>query len=214
MRARIVIAIVVALVCAPAAQAHVTVNPDRGVAGDFARFAIRVPTERPNASTVSVTVRLPEGVFFVSFQPKPGWTRRIVMQKLDEPVELFGDQVTERVAQVTWTGGRIAPGEFDEFGMSARLPDKPGQLVFPSLQRYSNGEIVRWIGPPDADEPAPRVEVRAAAPQTTTATATNTATTEEEHDEHVDRANLAIGLGIAGLLAGLVALGVSLRRRA
>jgi periplasmic copper chaperone A len=213
MSVRIVIAVLVALACAPVARAHVTVNPERGVAGDFARFAIRVPTERANASTVSVTVRLPKGLFFVSFQPKPGWTRRVVMEKLEEPVELFGDQVTERVAQVTWSGGRIAPGEFDEFGMSARLPETPGrQLVFPSLQRYSNGELVRWIGPPDADEPAPRVAVRA-TPQTQTATTPKTATADE-HEEHVDRVNLALGLGIAGLVAGIAGLGVGLRRRA
>ena len=31
--------------------------------------------------------------------------------------------MTERIATVTWEGGKIAPGEFDEFGMSAKVPD-------------------------------------------------------------------------------------------
>ena len=40
------------------------------------------------------------------------------------------------------------------------MPAKKGTvLVFPSVQRYSTGETVRWIGGPDADEPAPRVRV-------------------------------------------------------
>ena len=35
---------------------------------------------------------------------------------------------------------------------------KPGdKLTFKALQTYDDGEIVRWIGPEDADEPAPTV---------------------------------------------------------
>ena len=36
-------------------------------------------------------------------------------------------------------------------------PDEPGtSLTFKALQTYDDGEVVRWIGAPDADEPAPR----------------------------------------------------------
>ena len=63
------------LVLAPAAAAHVTVNPNEVPADSFARFAIRVPNERANADTTKVTLRLPQGLFFVNFQPKPGWRR-------------------------------------------------------------------------------------------------------------------------------------------
>ena len=64
-----------ALVGVPAASAHVTVNPNEVAADSFSRFAVRVPNERPNAATTKVVVRLPQGLFFVSFQPKPGWKR-------------------------------------------------------------------------------------------------------------------------------------------
>lgn len=204
-----------ALVVTPAAAAHVTLNPDAAPAESFTRFAIRVPTERDNP-TVSVTVQLPVGLTFVSFQPKPGWRRTVKMAKLEPPIEVFGERITERVAEVTWTGGSIGPGEFDEFGMSARMPSTAGrELVFPSIQTYSNGEVVRWIGPPDADEPAPRVKVEAAAPEeepTAAETETEPAD-EEEADEADDRANLALGFGIAGLVAGLGALALSFFRR-
>jgi periplasmic copper chaperone A len=207
----------VALVLAPSAAAHVTVNPDAVAADSFARFAIRVPTERENASTTKVTVRLPRGLFFVSFQPKPGWKRTITTAKLDPPAEVFGEQVTERVATVTWEGGRIAPGEFDEFGMSAKVPNAVGtKLTFPSVQTYSNGEIVRWIGPPDAEEPAPRVTLEAAETETAaqpTPQPSETEGDEEGEEEGEDRANLALGLGVVGLLAGLAALGLNLFRR-
>ena len=116
------------------AAAHVTVNPSEVAADSFARFAVRVPNERPSADTTKLTVQLPRGVF-VSFQPKPGWKRTVTMEQLDPPATVFGERVTGRVATVTWEGGRIAPGEFDEFGMSAKVPDAPGQtLAFPALQ--------------------------------------------------------------------------------
>ena len=45
------------------------------------------------------------------------------------------------------------------------MPDgKPGsEVTFKALQTYQGGEVVRWIGPPDADEPAPTVTLTAAA---------------------------------------------------
>lgn len=199
-----------ALVLAPAAAAHVTVNPNEVPADSFSRFAVRVPNERPNADTVKVTVNLPKGLFFVSFQPKEGWERTVTTEKLDPPAEVFGEKVTERIATVTWEAGAIAPGEFDEFGMSAKVPNAPGrQLVFPALQTYSNDEVVRWIGPPDADEPAARVTLAAKEPEA----AAPAAEPEEEEDEGNGRANLALGFGIAGLVAGLAGLGAGLIRR-
>ena len=60
---------------------------------------------------------------FVGFQPKPGWTRTVTMVKLAKPVTNDeGETVTERIDTVTWEGGKIAPGEFDEFGISAKVP--------------------------------------------------------------------------------------------
>ena len=198
-----------ALLLAPTAAAHVTLNPRDAVADSFAKFDVRVPNERPTADTIGVTVRLPQGLTDVSFQAKPGWRRTVTMQKLAKPITVEGEQVTERVATVSWSGGTIAPGEFDEFGISAHVPNTPGRvLVFPALQTYTGGEVVRWIGSPDADEPAPRVQVTAAG-------GTNAAPTQaaaEEGADGDDRSYLALGLAIAGLAAGVIALGVALFR--
>jgi periplasmic copper chaperone A len=209
----------IASIAAPAAAAHVTVDPQEAAAGSFARFDIRVPTER-DVATTKVTVQLPDGLFFVSFQPKPGWKRSVKIEQLAQPVEVLGDEVTERVASVTWSGGSIAPGEFDEFGMSARIPETAGtELVFPALQTYAGGELVRWIGPPDTDEPAPRVEVTPAegeeAAATTGSTGGEAAETEANEaaapaEDGEGRANLALGFGLAGLALGAAALGLVL----
>jgi uncharacterized protein YcnI len=147
----LLIAAAAALVGAPAAYAHVTLNPDTAKAGSFSRFAIRVPNERDKAATTRLTVQIPAGLEFVGFQVKPGWKRTV-------------EKSGSRIVSVTWTAtalsARIRPGEFDEFGLSAKLPARKGTvLVFPAIQHYSNGEDVRWIGPPSADRPAPRVRL-------------------------------------------------------
>jgi uncharacterized protein YcnI len=170
-----------ALILAPAAAAHVTINPAAVPAGSFARFDLHVPNERENASTTKVAVKLPEGLDEVSFEPKPGWRRSVK-----------GDAIT-------WEGGTIGPGEFDEFSLSAKVPDEPGsKLTFPAVQTYSNGEVVHWIGTPDADEPAPQVTLEAVAPA------------EAGRGSDNGRANLALAFAIAGLAVGVLALGLTL----
>jgi periplasmic copper chaperone A len=222
---------VVAVILPATAAAHVTLNPSEWEAGGFARFDVRVPNERGNADTTEVTVRFPDGLTFVSFQPKPGWKRTVEMETLAEPIEVFGEEITEQVASVTWSGGVIKPGEFDEFGVSFRVPETPGEsLIFPSLQTYSNGEIVRWIDPdPEAETPAPQVAVlepaaaEEAADETTTeeTPAAEETTTEESAaapaassgDDDDSMSTVALVFGIAGLAAGLIALGVALFRK-
>jgi uncharacterized protein YcnI len=220
---------VAALVAASAATAHVTLNPGEWEAGGFARFAIRVPNERADANTTEVTLQFPDNVISASFQPVPGWRRTVRMEQLDEPVEQFGEQITERIAEVTWAGGTIRPGEFQEFGVSFQVPEGAvgEDLMFPSVQTYSNGEVVRWIDPdPDAESPAPRVTVLAPAEEESGGAAAST--TEEEEggeaaeaapaaasDDDDDGSGLAIValiLGIAGLAAGLAALALAMRR--
>jgi uncharacterized protein YcnI len=216
MKTKTILAVgAVALVLPGAASAHVTVNPNKVPADSFARFDVRVPNEQEKADTTKVTVQLPEGLLFASFQPKPGWTRTTTMVKLAQPVTSDDGTVTERVATVTWSGGKIAPGEFDEFGFTAKVPDTVGKmLVFPSVQTYSNGDVVRWIGSPDADEPAPRVTLEAKEAEAMTTTPTANASGESADTDN-DRANVAIVLAAIGILVGAAALGAAFvgRRR-
>jgi len=171
------------------------------------------PNEQEGADTIAVSVKLPEGLSDVAFQAKPGWKRTVTMAKLAKPITVEGETVTDRVSTVTWSGGSIAPGEFDEFGISAHVPNTPGRvLVFPALQTYTGGEVVRWIGAPDADAPAPRIQLTAAAGESNTSP-TATTVAADESDDDSDRSNLALGIAIAGLAAGLIALGVAIFRR-
>jgi uncharacterized protein YcnI len=215
--APIIAAAVVAasLVATPVAAAHVTLNPGEWEAGGFARFAIRVPNERDGAATTKVRVRFPEQVISASFQPVEGWKRTVKMTRLDEPIDDEGEQITERIDTVTWSGGRIRPGEFQEFGVSFQVPEEqPGtELAFPAVQTYADGEIVRWIGPPDAEEPAPTVTVTAAAseedeaPVPAPTPAAGAGAGDEEEGGGSDTLSIvALLVAVAGLAIALVAI--------
>ena len=211
-------AAVVALAAAPA-QAHVTLQPSEVPAGGFTRLDVRVPNERDEAGTTKVQVQFPPGFASVSTEPKPGWRFAVSKRKAKEPIEQFGETVTEEVDTLTITarkGTKIAPGEFVDFGLSLAVPDTPGEaLTFKALQTYDNDEVVRWIGPPDADEPAPQVKLAAAAEEEggshggTEAAAGSEAAEEDDDDGPstglVVAALILGGLGLVTGLAGLLA---------
>ena len=156
-----------ALAVPAAAQAHVTVQPTSVPAGAETVLTVRVPNERDDASTVKVDVKLPPGFVSASWEAIPGWSVRAVKQKLSKPVQTDDGPIDEQVGEIVWTAADrkagIQPGEFRDFPLSVVIPGKAGQtLTFKALQTYSNGSVVRWIGAPGADEPAPRVELTSA----------------------------------------------------
>jgi periplasmic copper chaperone A len=169
MRRITIAATAAAVLAAPAAaQAHVTLQPQEVPAGSFARLDVRVPNERDDAGTVKVQVQFPDGIASASYESVPGWRVKVVKEQAPEPIDLHGEEVTEQIDTITFTGdgkqGIVRPGEFRDFGLSLRTPDgEPGESVtFKAVQTYESGEVVRWIGPEDSDDPAPTVTLAAA----------------------------------------------------
>lgn len=203
------------LALAGPAMAHVTVQPNEQVVGSFARFVVRVPNERPDASTIKIDVEFPP-LAFVSFQDVPGWERTVEMRTLDEPLEVFGEQITEVVGTVTWEGGEIEPNEFEEFGFSARMPETQETLEFPAIQTYDSGEVVRWIGPTDSEEPAALVQVLdigAGEDEGELAVLARTSREVAQNPGEEQGGGLGVILGWIGIGLASVALAVALIRR-
>jgi periplasmic copper chaperone A len=143
-----------------AAQAHVSVHPNVLPAGSFPTLNVRVPNEETNQDTVKVAVKMPPGVLSVSPIPPPGWKVTLKTQKLAKPIKTDDGTVTEQVSEVDMTGGRIKPGQTQLFPLAMSVPGKAGDvLTFKAVQTYSGGKVVRWIGPPSADTPAPTADV-------------------------------------------------------
>src|SRR4051794_19522485 len=167
----------VAVLALPAAaQAHVTLQPDQAAAGAFTVLDVRVPTERDNASTAKIDVKFPAGFAAARYQAVPGWRVRVITKKLATPIQTDDGPITEGVDRMVFTrtsrSGGIKPGQFQDFPISVQIPGKAGdKLTFKALQTYSNGTVVRWIGAPGSDTPAPQVTVTAAAAQGAAASA-------------------------------------------
>lgn len=211
----IVVATLAAVILpAAAAQAHVTLQPREAPAGGYTRLDVRVPNEEDATATTKVVVQMPPGFAGLSYEPYPGWRATVTTRKLATPVETDDGPLTEEVASITFTatGKGIAPGEFKDFGLSLRLPDEPAgtKLTFKALQTYGGGEVVRWIGAPQSDRPAPQVTLTAAAESghgTAAATAPAGAAGEDGDDGGGNGlAIAALIVGALGLLAGGAAL--------
>jgi uncharacterized protein YcnI len=149
------------------AGAHVTVQPQAARKGSFSTLNFSVPNERDDASTVEVEVNFPtdQPLASVAVQPTPGWSWSADKTKLATPIKTDDGDVSEAVTKITWTRGRIDPGEFQLFTIAAGpLPTKGKAMEFKVLQTYSNGDIVRWIedtpkGGPEPDFPAPLLQL-------------------------------------------------------
>jgi uncharacterized protein YcnI len=206
MQRKIAAAVAAGALAAPAAAgAHVTVQPDSATAGDFTVENVRVPNERDDASTVKVDLQLPPGFVFVSYAPRPGWTVKLTRERLAKPIETDDGRIDEQIRRITFTGrgaaGRIGPGQFMDFPLSVQIPGKPGdKLTFKAIQTYSSGEVVRWIGAPGSETPAPVVEVNGGTSERAAA-----APAKAESD-----GGASTGLGIAALAVGVLALLVGL----
>jgi len=154
------------LVAAGPAFAHVTANPNEAPADSYFRTALRIGHGCAGSPTTAVRVKIPDGVTAVKPQVKPGWSIEIKMRKLEKPLDAgHGRTVSETVDEIAWRGN-LPDADFDEFGLSIRLPAKAGQtLYFPVVQECEQG-VHRWIEIPaagqkwdDLREPAPFIRL-------------------------------------------------------
>jgi uncharacterized protein YcnI len=164
-RSTIALATAAALALPAAAEAHVSVHPNAVPVGANATLDIRVPNEMDNARTTKLAVKFPPGFLDVATEPPAGWSSRVLTSKLAKPVKTDEGTIDTQVSEVIWTAGKAAgipPGQFANFPISVLIPGTPGQaLTFKTVQSYSNGQVVRWIGPPSADQPAPTIDLTA-----------------------------------------------------
>src|SRR3954469_4389073 len=164
------LAITVVVLAATPALAHVNVDPDSAPKGGFVKLTFRVPNEEDSADTVKVDLKFDDNhpIASVAVKPKAGWTVDVRKTTLKAPLQTADGQVTQAVSEITWSGGKIAPGQFDEFEVSVGpLPADADVLLFPTVQTYSDGSEVSWVqqafeGQPEPDHPAPQVKLTSA----------------------------------------------------
>ncbi len=197
-------AVVLVALALPAA-AHVTINPKIAEPGGYGAFDVRVPNEEDGADTTKVQLYLPTDhpVASVSVQPTPGWTIDVTKGKLPKPIKTDDGELTQAVTEITWSGGKITPGQFQQFAISlGPLPTDTDKLYFKALQTYTDTSgkesVVRWIEMPsggaEPEHPAPSITLtKSATPQAVAPAA--------KSDD-----GMGTTLGVLGLVAGLLGL--------
>jgi uncharacterized protein YcnI len=206
------------LMLAVPALAHISVTPGSARAGSAAVLTFHVPDEEATADTTRVDMKIPTAHPIVNLlvKPVPGWTISVKTITLAKPVVTDDGRFTQAVSEVIWSGGKIAPGQFQDFSVSADpLPTGVSTLAFKALQTYANGDVVRWIDLPAPGQPAPAHP----APVLSLTTATHPARTVSVPDGPASSGagtdGTARALAVAGLVVGLLGLAAaaaSLRR--
>ncbi len=236
-RNKIAVLVVAGALIAPAgAQAHISLHPNTIPEGAFATLDVRVPGEQEKAYVTKVDMQLPPGFTGVDYSNVPGWTTKEIETKLATPIKQGGETIDSEVSQVVWTWvgplNKVENGQFINFPLSIAMPENVAgkALLFPTVQTYSNGQIVHWIETPlTAEHPAPRVNMTAAggviqdiagheagpeAGQTGASPSTSApATTTTSSGASKGLGITALILGALGLIIGLVALAASRRNK-
>ncbi|MDX6349586.1 MAG: hypothetical protein QOF84_4376 [Streptomyces sp.] len=210
------------LLAAVPAFAHVSVQPGTAAKGSYSTVSFKVPNEDDSASTTKVEVSLPTDhpIASVATQPVAGWTVKVTRSKLTTPLKTDDGTVNEAVTKITWSGGEIKPGEFQQFPVSfGPLPADADQLVFKTLQTYDNKQVVRWIeeqqtGQAEPEHPAPTLGLTAASSDGhshgTSATSPASASPVADHTETAatdSTDSTARILGILGIVIGILGVG-------
>jgi uncharacterized protein YcnI len=149
--------------------AHITLATKEAVGGSYYLAVFNVPHGCAGSATTSISVDIPADIIAAKPQPKTGWTLTLTHEKLAAPVKReSGGLMTERVANVSWSGGVLPDEEFDSFTILVHLPSRLGPVYFPTVQQCQSGET-RWTEIPPAgkttrDVPHPPPYVMVVAP--------------------------------------------------
>lgn len=207
---------------AATAGAHVHVDADHPVRGDYALVTFQVPNEsEKGSSTTKVTIALPN-VSSASTDVMAGWT-----------AALDRDAGTGAYRSVTFTAAPnagIGVGQFELFAISIKLPDTD-TATFPVVQTYADGTVVNWDQPPlpsgeEPDYPAPMLALTSgppapkerhtapAAPATSAGPSVSAAPTSGEHTvPQAGPDNTARALAGGALLVAAIGVGIAVARR-
>ena len=134
--------IILALLAATPAAAHVVAVQDTAKAGSYTAIAFRVGHAcAAGDATLKVPIEIPAGVASARPQVKPGWT--YALERGSDPKAV--------PTAITFTG-RLPDEAFDDFAVLMKLPATGDRLVFPVVQTCEKGES-QWIEVADPAKP-------------------------------------------------------------
>jgi uncharacterized protein YcnI len=147
-RVRSTVLIAMLLTAAVPLSAHVTLQPKTAKTG-MQEYSVRVPTEKDAATNVG-----PDGV--------PARIRGASLPSAGAgwKYEIERDS-SGRISGVTWSGGKIARDEYEQFQFMARARNA-GVFKIEAYQTYGENDVVAWVEAEGSKRPAPQVTIEGA----------------------------------------------------
>lgn len=186
------------------ASAHVVVKPAEVLTGAFQSFNVGVPNEKDMPVT-QVKLTIPDNLQYVTPTVKNGWTINVDKEGAGE---------TAKVKSITWSGGSIPAGLRDDFGFSAKTPDKVTDIQWKAYQTYEDGVTVNWDkNPKDVKEDD---ESGTEGPYSITKVTTTAAVADTSHHDDDGKASdtQARLMSIIALAVAFVAFSLATRKNA
>ena len=144
-------AIGLAFLSSSSVLSHVVLGEPAALASTSYRATLRVGHGCDGSPTTGLTVIIPAGFKGAKPMPKPGWSLSTKVAKLDKPYDDHGRQVTEDVAEVSWSAASrdswLPDAYYDEFVLRGGLPSQAGPMWFKVVQTCEKGAN-RWVEVP------------------------------------------------------------------
>ncbi len=178
----VVVVLAAVLAWAAPASAHEEINPPTVTTGRPTFLTLTAIDEKQvDLTTISLTA--PPGVPFSAGTHEPaGWTAQ------------------RSESTITWSGGRVMPDNFDQWGFEIEGAGTPGILAYKVTLGFADGT---------SEESA--ADVTAVAPGTTAQPATTVGGSPAPEASN-GRANAALGIAIVAGVLALIAVGLGARR--
>lgn len=150
-------------------HAHIVLEQKSATAGSYHKATFMVGHGCDGSPTTGIDIEMPEPMAVVKPMPKAGWQLSMKTAPLAVPMLLHGRPITETVNRVSWKGGPLADGHYDEFVLLLQLPKHTGPLYFKVAQLCESGRS-DWVEIPATGQggrlklPAPVLDVQPAAP--------------------------------------------------
>lgn len=192
------------------ASAHVTVVPNTSTTGAWETYTVKVPVEK-EIPTTKVTIKAPEGVEIMSYQPVLGW-KYSAEKDANGKVKSFTFEAT---------GEGIQSGQFQQFTFVAKNPEKATEIAWDAYQYYKDGSIVEWTGNEGSDSPHSITNIVSGTATndhndraTTEDTKKNEAKTDVANTSDSEKSNsLPLILSIVAVVLSLIAVVLGFRKR-
>lgn len=166
------LATVIAIASPGLAFAHVVVTPNEALTGAYETFTTSVPNEK-DIPVTGVRLVIPDTIESVTPTVKPGW-------------EIQTKKTGDKVSEINWTGGMIAPELRDTFTFSAHMPATAGDINWKAYQTYQDGSVVSWDQQPAKEAHGHSGEDESKGPYSTTTVSDKDGDTAEVQDSSPD----------------------------